>query len=60
MQIWDCHGGANQQWDFWADGTIRNRQTGKCLEVANFGTENGSSIQMWDCHGGSNQKWWWF
>jgi hypothetical protein len=60
VQIWDCHGGANQQWEFWADGTIRSLYTGQCLEVANFGTENGSALQTWDCHGGSNQLWWWY
>jgi hypothetical protein len=29
----------------------------RCLDVAGFGTSNGTSAQSWDCTGGSNQSW---
>ncbi len=30
---------------------------GWCLDIANYGTANGSTIQMWDCTGAWNQFW---
>ncbi|MFD8642744.1 RICIN domain-containing protein [Streptomyces zaomyceticus] len=55
--LWDCWGGAPQQWTFAADGTVR--AVGKCLEVAGGAgaTANGSAVGIWDCWGGVNQKW---
>ncbi|WP_345960990.1 RICIN domain-containing protein [Glycomyces tenuis] len=55
--MWDCHGGANQQWNLNADGSITNRQSGLCLDVEGYGTANGSLIHLWSCHGGTNQQW---
>lgn len=61
-QIWDCHGGFNQQWNI-VEGQIKGIGTSeyagvnKCLDVWNAGTANGTPVIMWDCHGGNNQKW---
>jgi glucosylceramidase len=38
------------------DGTIRIH--GKCLDVVNHGTADGSKVQLWSCTGAaSNQLW---
>ena len=55
-----CHGGKNQRWVVYKNGTIRSMLNWKCLDVAS-GTKraakNGVNIHMWDCHGGRNQRW---
>ena len=33
------------------------RAFGKCLDVANSGTANGTKVQLWDCNGTGAQKW---
>jgi poly(3-hydroxybutyrate) depolymerase len=55
IQMWDCNGGANQQWTVASDGTLQ--VLGKCLDItgANFG--NGTLIELWTCNGGANQQW---
>ncbi len=53
--IWDCNGGANQQWNVNSNGTISGVQSGRCLDV--WGTGNGQQVQLYDCHGQTNQQW---
>ncbi len=55
--LWDCHGGANQQWRLSTAHDVVNPQANKCLDVTDWGTANGTRLQIWDCHGGANQKW---
>ncbi|HLU74105.1 MAG TPA: RICIN domain-containing protein, partial [Nonomuraea sp.] len=31
--------------------------SGKCLDVAGFGTGDGADIQQYACTGGTNQQW---
>jgi hypothetical protein len=31
--------------------------SGRCLDVPNSTTTNGTQLQIWDCNGGSNQSW---
>ena len=57
VQIWDCNGQANQQWNVNANGTITGVQSGLCLDVSGAATANGSKILLWTCHGGTNQQW---
>ena len=38
-------------------GTIVGRQSGRCLDINNFGTVNGTQAQLWDCNGQGNQSW---
>ncbi len=38
-------------------GPITSRLTGKCVDVANWGSGNKSNIQQWSCAGQSNQIW---
>ncbi|GAB3834911.1 extracellular catalytic domain type 1 short-chain-length polyhydroxyalkanoate depolymerase [Dactylosporangium cerinum] len=53
LQIWDCHGGANQQWT--ASGQTL-RSLGKCLDAPSNATA-GAPAQLWDCTGAANQQW---
>ena len=32
-------------------------QSGRCVDVPNGGTANGTQVQLWDCNGQSNQSW---
>jgi hypothetical protein len=32
-------------------------QSGRCIDVPNSSTSNGTQAQLWDCHGGTNQRW---
>ncbi|WP_327745628.1 family 43 glycosylhydrolase [Streptomyces europaeiscabiei] len=34
-----------------------NRNSGKCLDVVNGDSTDGTNIQQWACHTGANQKW---
>jgi len=54
IEIWDCNGGANQQWTP-NYGVLQ--VSGKCLDVIGGGTANGTLVELWDCNGGANQVW---
>ncbi|MCU7729370.1 RICIN domain-containing protein [Actinoplanes sp. KI2] len=51
--IWDCNGGANQQWTS-SGQTLQ--ALGKCLDAPANATA-GAKAQLWDCNGGANQQW---
>nr|BFE82033.1 hypothetical protein GCM10020093_046340 [Planobispora longispora] len=36
---------------------IRGVASGRCLDVPNSSTADGTQLQLWDCHGGTNQRW---
>ena len=57
LEIWDCNGGANQQWNLNSDGTVVGRESGLCLDATGAGTANGTTVEIWTCNGQSNQKW---
>lgn len=63
---WNCHNGSNQQWEVvlpaGADPAthewpvmFKNRATGKCLDLDNRNTVNGTGFLQWDCEGLNNQ-----
>ena len=58
---WDCHGEANQQWQFvpLGDGYYRimARHSGKVLDVYGVSTEDLASITQYESHDGVNQQW---
>ncbi|MEV4052812.1 non-reducing end alpha-L-arabinofuranosidase family hydrolase [Amycolatopsis sp. NPDC049688] len=56
LQIYDCSGGAGQQWTSTASGQL-TVLGGKCLDVAGAATTAGARVQIWTCHGGANQQW---
>ncbi len=55
--IYDCHGGANQMWEFTAAGEIRTFGGTRCLDVRGASVEPKAIVQSYTCHGGANQKW---
>lgn len=57
MQLWTCLGNGAQQWTLTA-GTLRNPQSGRCLDADAWGTTNGTRLIIWDCGTAqSNQTW---
>jgi non-reducing end alpha-L-arabinofuranosidase len=45
-------GGIPQQ-----NAQIVGGQSGRCIEVPNAGTTNGTQVQLWDCTGNTQQRW---
>ncbi|MEU4420327.1 RICIN domain-containing protein [Actinoplanes sp. NPDC024001] len=56
-QLWACTGAANQRWSFTSGGTIRNAQSGLCLDVNGRATANGTAVILWTCTNAPNQLW---
>jgi len=57
VEIYDCHGGANQKWTPTAAGELRVYAGAKCLDAYNNQTTTGTKIEIWTCNGGANQQW---
>ncbi|WP_433041010.1 glycoside hydrolase family 27 protein [Dactylosporangium sp. CS-033363] len=55
LVIWDCNGGANQQWTY--TGSKQFQVLGKCLDAYNNQTSPGTKVEIWDCNGQTNQQW---
>jgi hypothetical protein len=56
VALWDCNGGANQQWTSTSAGELRV-YGGDCLDASGQGTSAGTKVDIWTCNGGANQKW---
>jgi hypothetical protein len=56
VTIFDCNGGANQQWALTSTGQLQVYGT-KCLDALNHATTAGAPVGIWDCTGGTNQQW---
>ena len=56
LEIWQCNGGPNQQWNMSTVLTSLNVESGTCLDapLLNF---NNPVVDVWDCNGGLNQDW---
>ncbi|MEO3798578.1 endo-1,4-beta-xylanase [Nonomuraea sp. B1E8] len=39
------------------EGQIRGTASGRCVDVPNSSTTDGTAVHLWDCHGQSNQQW---
>jgi glucose/arabinose dehydrogenase/PKD repeat protein len=52
VQIWDCAGVGAQNWTIGSDGTLKNPQSGKCLDGSNAG-----QMVIKTCDGSDAQKW---
>ncbi|MEV0094903.1 ricin-type beta-trefoil lectin domain protein [Streptomyces sp. NPDC050738] len=57
IEIWDCHGGANQAVTLTAAGELRLYNGSQCLDANDNRTAPGTAIQLWTCNGGANQQW---
>ncbi len=53
---WDCHGGKNQQWEWYGGDMIRSRHSGMCLDVYGWRRDVGTPLIQYPCHGGANQR----
>jgi hypothetical protein len=40
-----------------AAGALVGKQSGRCLDINDSATANGTQAQLWDCNGQSNQAW---
>ncbi|MCL6673153.1 endo-1,4-beta-xylanase [Streptomyces panaciradicis] len=38
-------------------GQIKGVGSGRCLDVPNASTTDGTQVQLWDCNGATNQQW---
>jgi hypothetical protein len=38
-------------------GSLAGKQSGRCLDINNSATANGTQAQLWDCNAQANQKW---
>ncbi|MEV0624872.1 endo-1,4-beta-xylanase [Nonomuraea wenchangensis] len=38
-------------------GQIKGTASGRCVDVPNAGTADGTGVQLWDCNGQTNQQW---
>ena len=45
--------GAGRTWTHWPNGTVTNKNSGTCLDVAHG---NGPTVDVWTCNGGTNQN----
>jgi poly(3-hydroxybutyrate) depolymerase len=59
LQVYDCHGGTNQQWTRTAASelTVYSGTSTRCVDAEGAGTTAGTAVIIWSCHGGDNQKW---
>lgn len=60
--MWACHGRDNQRFHInvipgAGQVTLTTKHTGKCLDLVDWRSQNGATLQQWDCHGGANQRW---
>lgn len=56
LVLWDCNGGANQQWTNTSSGQLLVYGS-KCLDVPNHSTTPGTRVSIWSCNNGANQQW---
>jgi hypothetical protein len=54
--IWDCNGGANQQWELTSAGELRTLGGTRCLDTSGNQAAAGTPLVIWTCNGGANQK----
>jgi hypothetical protein len=57
VEIWDCNGQANQQWELTSAGELRTFNGTRCLDAYNNQTAPGTAVDIWSCNGQTNQQW---
>jgi hypothetical protein len=62
IELWDCVNGAPKEiWDVVDLGankyTLKNRNSGKCLDLAGSSLNNGADINQYTCNGTPAQQW---
>jgi len=60
VQLWQCHGSANQRWTITTSSNNKENAIvgigGFCLDVRSNGTQLGTPAQLFSCHFGQNQR----
>merc|ERR1712110_39801 len=62
VQIYDCNGGANQEWQLQGT-TIVNPHSAKCLDINNHDGlppaqyKDQTKVELYSCNGNPNQEW---
>ncbi|GAA1928702.1 glycoside hydrolase family 27 protein [Streptantibioticus ferralitis] len=57
IEIWDCNGGANQEWSSTPGGDLRAYNGARCLGAANGTLAWGTAVVIQPCDGSAGQKW---
>jgi hypothetical protein len=57
VELYDCNGGANQQWTLTPDGQLTVYGSGICLEAYQQSATPGTKVDIYSCGGGEHQKW---
>jgi hypothetical protein len=57
VQLWTCNGTGAQVWQPQTGGTLRNPQSGRCLEVAGTTAADRLPTRIADCTTAANQRW---
>lgn len=57
LSVAACNGANTQQWSRYNDGTFHSISGGYCMDDANWGTANGTSIGAGNCNGATAQMW---
>lgn len=52
-----CDGATSRQWNRGNDGAFTAVSNNGCMDAANWGTANGTSIGTWNCSGATAQLW---
>ncbi|WP_328478516.1 beta-1,3-glucanase family protein [Actinoplanes sp. NBC_00393] len=55
IQLATCSGNPAQQFVHQSNGTLRNSQSGRCIDIDAWNANDGAKLLQWDCHGGANQ-----
>jgi hypothetical protein len=57
LKVYQCHGGANQQFALQPSGEITAYNGALCLDVWQMRAKDGDPVVVYTCNGGVNQKW---
>lgn len=60
VQLSSCTSSSDMIWELTREGFIRNKKSGKCLDVTGtIGTSSGEELRLWDCEVGmrTDQVW---
>ena len=55
VELYDCNGAGGQQWIVQPDGSIKNPQSGRCLDDPS-GHRERHALQIYDCNGNQAQR----
>lgn len=58
LTLYTCDGATSRQWNRGDSGTFQNVGNGGCMDAANWGTANGTSIGTWNCGTGNTAQLW--